>query len=80
MFERDIKVADVRSVIENGEILESYPEDHPYPSRLVLGMTATGPLHVVVADNSEAGETIVITAYRPDPGLWDEFFRRRMKP
>lgn len=80
MFERKISVANVRDVIEKGEMIESYPDDVPYPSRLLLGWRGARPLHVVVADNAAARETVVITAYEPDPALWDETFRQRRKP
>ena len=79
MFQRKISVADVRKVIETGEAIESYPNDTPYPSRLVLGWSGSHPLHVVVADNVAAGEILVITAYQPDPALWNENFRQRRK-
>ncbi|MCH7539467.1 MAG: DUF4258 domain-containing protein [Proteobacteria bacterium] len=77
MFQRKISVADVRHVLETGEVIESYPEDAPYPSRLLLGWSGTRPLHVVVADNVETGESIVITVYEPDPASWGRDFRRR---
>ena len=77
MFERDIGVAEVRYVVETGEVIESYPADVPFPSRLLLGWSGGRPLHVVVADNIEAGETVVITVYQPDAARWDEQFRRR---
>ena len=32
MGERDISKADVTQCIENGEIIENYPDDFPYPS------------------------------------------------
>jgi hypothetical protein len=54
MFERRITVEDVRSVVTDGEVIQSYPDDKPYPSRLVLGWHETRPLHVVVAEDSEA--------------------------
>ncbi|MEX1206395.1 MAG: DUF4258 domain-containing protein [Dongiaceae bacterium] len=79
MFERKISVADVRKAVETGEVIESYPGDTPYPSRLVLGWSGSRPVHVVVADNVAAGETVVITAYRPDPALWNKSFRQRRK-
>ena len=37
MFQRHISEKEVRHVIENGEIIEPYRDDTPYPSRLVLG-------------------------------------------
>lgn len=77
MFERRIGREGVRSVISTGEVLREYPEDAPYPSRLVLGWVGDRPLHVVAADDREGRNTFVITVYEPDPGLWDPEFRRR---
>jgi len=80
MFQRKISVADVRKVVEMADMIESYPDDTPFPSRLLLGWSGSRPLHVVVADNAAAGEILVITAYQPDPASWDETYRRRRKP
>ena len=68
MYQRSISEAEVRQVIATGEIVENYPVDTPYPSRLVLGWHGARPLHVVVADNIEDQEKIVVTVYEPDPG------------
>ena len=77
MFQRQINAEDVRHVLATGEILESYPDDSPYPSFLVLGLCGSRTIHVVVADNHDLQETIVITAYEPDPVRWEPNFRRR---
>jgi hypothetical protein len=77
MFERGISEQDVRETLRGGEIIERYPDDAPYPSRLVLGWVAGRAMHVVVADNLADGEIIVITVYEPDPALWEPDFRRR---
>ena len=77
MFERQIERSMVESVIQSGTTIESYPEDTPYPSRLVLGWDRDRPVHVVVADNLQDEETIVITVYQPDPMRWDSSFSRR---
>lgn len=77
MFQRRISKDDVRHVLESGEIIEAYPYDTPYPSRLVLGWRQAGPLHEVAADNADTGETIVITTYEPDPGEWERDCKRR---
>lgn len=77
MFQRRVSKDDVRQVLETGETIETYPHDTPYPSRLVLGWRNARPLHVVAADNVQIGETIVITAYEPDPGEWEPGFKRR---
>ena len=80
MFERRIDVEDVRELLTNGETIEVYPQDTPYPSRLVLGWCRGRPLHVVVADNAETRETIVVTVYEPDPEQWEPGFRQRRQP
>jgi hypothetical protein len=77
MFQRGISEDSVREVLANGETIENYPDDIPYPSRLVLGWRGARPVHVVVADDSDAHETIVITVYEPDTEQWEHGFRRR---
>jgi len=77
MFERQISVDDVRAVIGSGETIEDYPDDKPYPSRLVLGWRGARPVHVVVAHNMSDNEFIVVTVYEPDAELWEHDFRRR---
>ena len=59
------------------EVIENYPDDNPYPSRLLLGWCQERPLHVVVAENAQDDEWIIITAYEPDPAQWDADFKRR---
>ncbi len=80
MFERSIRAADVEEVLTGGEVIEDYPHDRPYPSRLVLGFVQGRPIHVVAADNQAAGETVIITVYQPDPQQWKADFRRRKRP
>jgi hypothetical protein len=77
MVQRSINEIDVRAVLESGEVIETYPDDTPFPSRLLLGWREGRPIHVVAADNSDAAETIIITAYEPDTELWERGFRRR---
>ncbi|HWR20370.1 MAG TPA: DUF4258 domain-containing protein [Verrucomicrobiae bacterium] len=79
MFQRRISKNDVRHVLETGETIETYPDDTPYPSRLILGWWNARPLHVVAAENAETRETIVITAYEPDPEEWERGFKRRKR-
>ena len=77
MFERGISVGDVQTVVETGETIERYPDDTPYPSRLIYGVTGGKAVHVVVEDRPEVNEIIVITAYEPDAELWEPGMRRR---
>lgn len=77
MFQRSISKNDVLDVIENGDIIREYPDDTPYPSRLMLGWREKRPIHVVAADNPTSGETIIITAYEPDPAIWEADFKKK---
>lgn len=77
MFERAIIGSKVRSVIEAGDIIASYPDDIPYPSYLVLGFVEGIPLHVVVGVDKRRQHCYVITVYVPDPARWSEDFKRR---
>ena len=76
LVQRGISMEEVTDVLLNGEIIEDYPEDYPYPSCLVFGITANkSPLHVVCGSNDE--ELWLITAYRPDPDTWSADFKSR---
>ena len=53
-----------------GEIIEDYPEDNPYPSCLIYGQTFKGePVHSVWAFNKETQWAVLITVYRPRGNL-----------
>ena len=77
MFDREISVDDIEKAIADGETIESYPDDKPYASRLILHKRADRPIHAVVAENIQAQEIIVVTAYEPSKTLWDAEFRKR---
>ncbi len=77
MFERKISNQEVLKVMQEGEVIEEYPDDKPYPSMLILGFVGRRPIHVVLAVNEEENMGIVITAYQPNPLLWENNFRRR---
>jgi hypothetical protein len=77
MFERNISYADVQHVIETGEIIHTYPDDKPYPSKLMLGWHDTRPIHVVAALNDLDQEIIIITVYEPDPAIWEADFKTK---
>jgi hypothetical protein len=79
MFQRRVGYEDVSKILFDGETIEEYPDDTPYPSRLVLGWAEGRPLHIVAADNDKDHETIVITVYEPDLAYWEPDFRRRKR-
>lgn len=74
--QRNISYEEIKEVIKNGEIIEEYPDDYPYPSCLILGMTINErKIHVVVGIGEK--KLWLITAYEPDPSLWDEELKKR---
>lgn len=77
MFSRQINDENVRYVIKKGEVIEDYPNDTPYPSKLILGWIGSRPLHIVVAENKDQEELIIITVYEPNLDKWETDFRRR---
>jgi len=79
MFSRSIAVEEIKPVLSHGEAIESYPDDRPYPSCLLLGKVQARVLHVVVAQNSGDGACVVITAYEPNSTLWSADYKTRKK-
>ncbi len=77
MFDRAASPEDVRAVIDDGGVVEDYPDDAPYPSRLPVGTVAGRVLHVVVARDPATRKCYVVTVYPPDPARWEPDFRRR---
>jgi len=62
----------------NGEVIEDYPDDKPYPSCLIYGRTFSGdPIHSVWAFNEQSKWAVLITVYRPDPSQWIDWRKRR---
>jgi len=66
----------VEEVVERGEIIESYMDDKPYPSFLVLGYSDGIALHVVYAKD-ESNNIIIITAYKPSLAKWQNDLKTR---
>lgn len=77
MHERRITEAEIHQALETGQVIESYPNDTPYPSTLLLGMAGKKAVHVVYADNTEGNERIIITVYEPEPMIWHEDLKTR---
>lgn len=62
----------------HGEIIEEYPTDRPYPSCLIYGQTfRREPVHSVWAYNEQNQWAVLITVYRPEPGKWVDWRKRR---
>ena len=76
MKDRNIKFADVRIAIQNGEIIEQDLKDIPNPSILILGYARDNkPLHVAVGIDD--AKLVLITAYFPALTLWETDYKTR---
>lgn len=74
--ERNISVDDVMNAIDNGEIIEQYPKDFPFPSCLILGLAVANTyIHVVVSMNED--KIYLITAYVPSTDTWEPDLKTR---
>ena len=76
LAERGISVNDIIRCIETGEIIKQYEDDKPFPSCLILGVSAGGSyIHVVASHDNEW--IYLITAYHPDADVWEPDFKIR---
>ena len=74
--QRGILLKDAMNCILTGEIIEQYPDDYPYPSCLILGLSVGKQmLHVVIGHHES--ELFLITAYFPSTDKWEDDFKTR---
>ena len=77
IFKRDISIDLIKLAISEGELIKDYPDDKPYPSKLLLYFQSGMPLHIVIAENKVDNQIILITAYIPDVEIWDSDFKTK---
>ena len=76
LLQRNISEDDIINALLNGEIIEEYENDYPYPSCLVYGLNLNGEvIHIVCGSNGN--ELWLITAYYPDTLEWEEDLKTR---
>ena len=74
--DRIIAPSEVREIINNGEVIEDYPENLRGHSCLILGFSkGERPIHVVCSPKEEY--LAIITSYVPDPNEWETDFKTR---
>lgn len=78
MFQRSILPNEVEEAIRNGEKINDYPYDKPYPGCLILYFVNNRPVHVVVSQDVATGTCFIITAYQPDPVIWNSDFKTKI--
>lgn len=68
----------IERIAKEGSVIATYPDDKPYPGKLILGFEGDRPIHIVMAVEPETREYVIVTVYQPDPALWDETYSRRI--
>ena len=77
MLERGITKNEIIETIQQGEIIEQYNDDYPYPSCLMFKIVKQKPIHIVVANNSSENQKIIVTVYIPDDTNFEPDFKTR---
>jgi hypothetical protein len=65
LIERGYLREGILAALAGGNIVESYPDDTPYPSALILGFVVGLPVHVVAALDDAEPRAYLVTVYRP---------------
>lgn len=76
LLQRYITQEDIENAILNGEIIEEYESDYPYPSCLIYGVNLNNKVLHIVCGLSEI-ELWIITAYYPDNIKWKDDLKTR---
>ena len=77
MSKWSIDVEDIQAVVDQGDVIENYPNALPLPCQLMIGKTKDRYIHVVVARIEASKRAIIITAYVPDLVKWKPDLRTR---
>lgn len=77
MLEQGISRKLVFEILLEGEEIENYPDDKPYPSALIFWKIEKTPLHVVAAFDEINDICYIITAYHPDEKHFEKDFKTR---
>ena len=64
----------------NGEVIESYSSNKPYPCYLIYGNVDTRVLHVLIGWDVADETAYVITAYEPDEQHFEADLKTRRRP
>jgi len=73
MILRHILVREVREAVQNGTVIEDYPDDKYGPTCLILGFTRRKrPLHIQCS-YPDRSLVKVVTVYEPNADEWIDF-------
>ncbi len=76
LYDRNISIDDIINGINTGEIINQYEDDKPLPSCLILGFSVN-LLYIHIVVSCDTNFIYLITAYFPDPDMWEDDFKTR---
>ena len=81
LAEDGLLVKEIIASVNNGKVVEDYPEYTKGPCVLVLQKDKEGnPMHVVWGIPKNASSpAVLVTAYKPDISIWKDNFMERRK-
>lgn len=79
MLERNISIKEIEHVLGEGEIIETYYDDEPFPSALFLKIIEGRPIHAVVAFSERLNKVFIITVYEASLNYFKPDFKTRKK-
>jgi len=79
LAEREIAQRLVLKVILEGEVIEDYSRDAPFPSCLMFKMIENEPYHVVVGFDPVSKKAHIITTSKPTLDKFEPDFKTRRK-
>ncbi|MCM1087483.1 MAG: DUF4258 domain-containing protein [Muribaculaceae bacterium] len=76
LYERNISIDDIVNGINTGQIIKQYEDNNLLPSCLILGFSVKSAyIHIVASCDTDF--IYLITAYFPDPEIWEADFKIR---
>jgi hypothetical protein len=76
--DRMITTEEIRRILQDGKVIENYPDDPRGHICLLLGFVEESrPIHVVCSPKQEF--LAIITAYLPDENEWTDNFSKRKR-
>ncbi len=71
-----LRIAQIVTAIQNGEILERYPDTGRGESCLIMGFADETPIHAVCG--LRAGNVVIVTVYVPGPPKFSDPWTRKV--
>lgn len=79
MAERNVLQSEIIEVLLEGEQINTYDNDKPFPSALFFKIVNQRPIHVVVAINKLKAFASIVTVYEPSLEIFEPDFKTKKR-